>query len=352
MTSKISINDLQNVFFAITNICNCRCITCDIGTSNRDKQNPDSLFLDNLHFSAKEYASAELMQRIFDELRVIAPQLYITGGEPLISPKFSRFLEIFRNYSGRIDLVTNGTFLQEYSERIANSSIASVNVSLDGFQDTHDTIRGVSGLYERVIKGITELKERQKEGKARQELNLNFTISRSNYEAIFSFAERAYELGVNRVDFLHPQYVSPRMAQAHNERYPEMHVGTRMYDKPSTYDLPLSDLLRMMDKTKMHFGSFVAFFPNLTPEQMKVYYEDDLGFPFEKRCSAPFKGFEIIQNGDCIIGTPCVPYRLGNIMQDSLDDIWLGEPMEKFRTLLQKDKRFPICSRCCAYYYE
>ena len=343
--------DLQNVFFAITNICNCKCLTCDVGARKRG-ESPDSFFLENLNFGVKEYASTELMQRIFEQLREVAPQLYITGGEPLISPRFNRFLEIFQDYHGRIVLVTNGAFLQKYAANIANSSIASVNVSLDGLQNTHDTIRGVSGLYERVIEGVTDLRNRQRKNEIAQELNLNFTISISNYFEIYDFVARAHELDVDRIDFLHPQYVSPRMAEIHNDRYPKMRVGTRMYNGAETYNVPLDDLLRIMDRTKKYFGSFVAFFPDLTPEQMKIYYGDELGFPFEKVCSAPFKGFEIIQNGDYIIGTPCIPYKLGNIMQDSLEDIWLGVPIEQFRSTLIQEKRFPICAKCCAYYYE
>ncbi|MCK4664570.1 MAG: radical SAM protein [Bacteroidales bacterium] len=350
MIRRISMDDLQIVFFAITNICNCKCLTCDIGISNR-KEDSDSIFLENLNFGVKEYTSPELLQRILEQLREIGPQLYITGGEPLISPIFNLFLEIFKDYSGRIDLVTNGTFLQKYIKAIANSSLASVNVSLDGFKATHDHIRGIPDLYEKVIAGITELRKSQLEFESKQELNINFTISKSNYAEIYDLAGMALEIGIDRVDFLHPQYVSPAMAETHNRRYPKMRVGTRMYKENKTYDIPLEDILRIVDRTKIEFGEFVAFFPDLTPEQLRTYYGDDSEFPIYKVCSTPFKGFEIIQNGDCIIGTPCVPYKVGNIMQDSLADIWLGKRFNQFRNTLLLEKRFPICAKCCSYYY-
>jgi radical SAM protein with 4Fe4S-binding SPASM domain len=51
-------------------------------------------------------------------------------------------------------LVTNGLLLQENARRLQEAGIATVGVSLDGLEATHDRIRKRAGLFKQVIAGI------------------------------------------------------------------------------------------------------------------------------------------------------------------------------------------------------
>ena len=344
--------NLETIFFGITNICNSKCLTCDIGLSNRGIST-DSLFLENFDFDRKKYASTSLIDTLYDQLQSLDPEpdVYITGGEPLISDNFLYFLNRFKDYKGKLSLVTNGFFLDNYVDAIISSNLDSVNISLDGLHATHDYIRGIEGMYSKITSSLKKLSD-QRKNSINIKINVNFTISRANYREIYAFAKEIVLFGVDRIDFLHPQYVTPEMVSLHNTRYPHMRVGTRMFYNGEMYNIPFDELVQVIKRTKNEFLSKVCFFPDLPIEKLKTYYNQPIKFPEERICSGPWKSLEVIQNGDCIIGTPCVPNKLGNIKSTPISKIWIGERINRFRTLISEIGSFPICSKCCMYYYD
>lgn len=66
-------------------------------------------------------------------------------------------------------------------------------------------------------------------------------------------------------------------------------------------------------------------------------------------CAMPWVHFHVVQNGNV---TPCcqAPWgdeaKLGNINENSIQDIWKGKPFEEFRKQMLKGKSHSACSRC------
>jgi radical SAM protein with 4Fe4S-binding SPASM domain len=66
-------------------------------------------------------------------------------------------------------------------------------------------------------------------------------------------------------------------------------------------------------------------------------------------CAMPFVHFHVAQNGNV---TPCcqAPWgddaKLGNINQQSIQEIWTGKPFETFRKQMLKGKAPEVCNRC------
>ena len=124
---------LRYLELQITNKCNLRCRHCYIGNGGTDE-----LSVKQIKETLKEF---EQMQG----LRVL-----ITGGEPLLHSKFEEVNEMLPQFSVRKVLFTNGLLLKE---RIKKLNVEEIQVSIDGLEDAHDSLRG-KGTFKEAIKAV------------------------------------------------------------------------------------------------------------------------------------------------------------------------------------------------------
>ncbi len=114
---------LRYLELQITSKCNLRCKHCYIGDVK-----PGQLSIGQIAAILEEF---EEMQG----LRVL-----ITGGEPLLHSEFWEINAILPRFSLRKVLFTNGTLLNE--EVFAKLNVDEIQISVDGFAETHDSLRG------------------------------------------------------------------------------------------------------------------------------------------------------------------------------------------------------------------
>jgi cyclic pyranopterin phosphate synthase len=110
----------KNLRVSLTAACNYACTYC---VPHGEKRH-----------SAKYELSEEHLIRAVTLIRLLTNvnQLRITGGEPLISPKFESFLSsVSRQYFTDISITTNGQLLADKADFIASCGIRRINVSLD-----------------------------------------------------------------------------------------------------------------------------------------------------------------------------------------------------------------------------
>ncbi len=92
---------------------------------------------------------------------------------------------------------TNGTFLAENAERIVRDKWTAIFISLDGFEDVNDSIRG-KGTYQRVMAGIDALKkEKKSRGSKLPYVGIVTTISNMNYMYLDKLAEAMADKGLS-----------------------------------------------------------------------------------------------------------------------------------------------------------
>ncbi|MCQ8898369.1 MAG: radical SAM protein [Hadesarchaea archaeon] len=128
------------VVWNYTNACNLRCRHCYQSAG----QEP-----------GKNELSTEEAKRAVDELAdsgVVA--LAFSGGEPLLRRDL---LEVGARAKERglfLSVATNGTLLTRERCREMKGVFDYVEVSLDGFEETHDRFRGIPGVWRRTCEGI------------------------------------------------------------------------------------------------------------------------------------------------------------------------------------------------------
>jgi MoaA/NifB/PqqE/SkfB family radical SAM enzyme len=109
------------------------------------------------------------------------------GGEPLLRRDLVDILAFSRSLPLHTSLITNGTLLESRIDEIAPYINGVVYVSLDGLEETHDTIRGVSGCFKKAIGGIIASNEKVS-------VTINTTIMRDNLHEIEDMVKLAKEL--------------------------------------------------------------------------------------------------------------------------------------------------------------
>lgn len=162
----------------ITGKCNLRCRHCYI-----DEHCTELSFKDFKKILRQYDCWARDMEKLHNEK--VIKNLHITGGEPLIHSEFDKiisYLTVRRN-KYRIAFMTNGTLLDKrIIRKFKRLRIKPLQISLDGVEKTHDSIRG-NGNFKAVVKAMDFLYENN------IPCRVSFTANADNYREFGRVAE-------------------------------------------------------------------------------------------------------------------------------------------------------------------
>lgn len=175
------------VVWNITRRCNLKCVHCYSDSDARDY--PGEL-------------SWEQCRAVIDDLADFGvPGLLLSGGEPLIHPRFFDLARYARERGLRLTISTNGTLITaDIAARLREIGFAYVGISLDGIGETHDQFRGKTGAFEKAVQAFRNCKA------VDQKAGLRLTLTRhtvADIDRILDFIE-AQE--IQRVCFYHLVY--------------------------------------------------------------------------------------------------------------------------------------------------
>ena len=150
----------------LTNQCNLSCPECLSGSG--------------LMTRPKGFMSLRLFEGLIKELHPYLNYLNLYfQGEPMMHPEFFGFIERAGNI--RTIVSTNGHFLSpENSERLAESDLHRLIISLDGMDNQTYSIYRRNGNFESVIEGIERVSESISKKKSKLKLELQFLVNRYN----------------------------------------------------------------------------------------------------------------------------------------------------------------------------
>jgi len=110
--------------------------------------------------AAEDELSADRMIRAVELLVAAAgiEKVRITGGEPLVSPKFDAFLPaVMRQPLGDVSITTNGQLLERKADLIIESGIRRLNVSLDTLNPLAFSKIARGGDLATVLRGVERM---------------------------------------------------------------------------------------------------------------------------------------------------------------------------------------------------
>lgn len=277
--------DLRTLLFEITTRCNAACSHCgsrcetagDEGLSRED-------ILSTLR-DVKENLGTDVM-------------INISGGEPLMRQDLFAIMSEVTRMGFDWGMVTNGSLITEHTvELMKASGMKTVTVSLDGLEHTHNSLRKIPDGYNKIIRGITLMKQAD----FLDCLQITFT---ANHKNVYEFPELYNLMKHIGIDSIRIGFVDAIGRAEDNQ-----------------------DL--MLTKEEMEF---LFWFVNKKNREGKLpivwgcphYFNRKV----EKRrfnCFAGTHTASILANGDIYV-CPNVPRRdefvQGNIRRDSFSSVW------------------------------
>jgi MoaA/NifB/PqqE/SkfB family radical SAM enzyme len=165
------------VIWEITGLCNLRCEHC----------------LSNAGEPLSNELSTQEAMRLIDYLESMKVfNINLSGGEPLMRPDIFELIDYASQKRFSIDLLTNGALItEEVLNRLEDSNIFNVQVSIDGIGETHDRFRGRDGTYQRAIDAIKLLKN------ANYNVSISSTVTKQNISEIPRIIDMAIDLGIS-----------------------------------------------------------------------------------------------------------------------------------------------------------
>lgn len=138
---------LRSIYFYLTEGCNLACRHCWIAPKFDESGIMPAIPVD-------------LFRKVIDEAMPLGlKNIKLTGGEPLMHPRFAELLEIARQNNLGVTIETNGLLCtSEVAADIARLPNRFVSVSIDGSDEaTHEWMRGVPGCFEKAKSAIEAL---------------------------------------------------------------------------------------------------------------------------------------------------------------------------------------------------
>ncbi|MFZ5450633.1 MAG: radical SAM protein [Thermodesulfobacteriota bacterium] len=344
-----------NLAICLTYRCNLRCAMCR--QWRRDQDEPDNRPWYDRH---RELPLATWVS-LLDQVAPFRPWVYVTGGEPMISPNFKGLIQAARQRGLVVQVQTNGTLLAGAAEFLAQAGVLAVSISLDGPPEVHDGIRGVKGTFRRLAEGVEALQAaRAKFNSPTPVLGFNCTISKGNLNFLPDTVRLAVEMKADALQLQHTMFNSTENVVRHNAIFnpewvhkmdldmalPSIREGGYYQSEIGPEDIPklkagLNEA-RALAKGRLK----LLYMPKIPDELLGSYYLD-LQYPFTPDCDAFWKTLRVAPDGAI---SSCLNLKGGNIVSESFTEIWNGPKMQAIRRLFSKSL-FPGCARCCQRHY-
>jgi radical SAM protein with 4Fe4S-binding SPASM domain len=348
-------NKVRQVSVRITDVCNLRCVMCGQWGESGFLHGKDLKELKKVEVAPSRYI--ELLR----DLRAHghSPNLYLWGGEPTLYDGWLDIIEAATDMRFPCSIATNGTRLVQNVQRLVRAPLFLLQVSIDGHcAEVHNAIRpgvGKTDSFASILAGLDAVREERLRKKSTLPLIASLTtVSKDNANHLVDI----YETFRNKVDmcvFYPSWWIDEESAKAHDADFqrrfgfkPELHWGWLGGWKLQDYEGLNRQLLELDKRSKDWNSPPIIFIPNIRGEEnlQRYYNVHSERFGYEQ-CISIYQVVEIDSNGDV---SPCRDYhdyKVGNVKDSTITEIWNNDRFRKFRRSLHQEGLMPVCTRCC-----
>ena len=216
----------------------------------------------------------------------------LSGGEPLLmGDTIYEIMDILHDDGTAFLLITNGMLLtEEVVKRMKKYKFMWLQVSIDGYNaETHDEFRGVNGSWEKATNGAYYV------SKHGIPLTIAHSVTPKSLKDIDKMCELAYQLGAGRIII---GEIIPSGRSIDNQ------------DTLLSYE-ERNELLQKVEEMRAKYMGRMEVQRSANTKIQLMRYQDTLN-----------TGGIIRPNGD--IRLDCMaPFKIGNVLTDDLEEIWL-----------------------------
>lgn len=287
LKNQTSLGMPSNMLIEPTNACNLKCPGCPTGSGILKRK--------------KGYMSFENFKLIIDECKNNLEMAMLWNyGEPFLNKDLFKMIKYARSKDIKVVTSTNAHFLPGKINKLIDSKINKVMISLDGAtKETYEKYRQ-NGNFEIVIDSIKELCKKKDE---KLFVELQFIIMQHNEHEIGKIKKIAKELVVDKLSLKSAWFLDKRLEE-----------------------------------------KFKYIIPKNKKYQRKI---EASGY-----CIKPWYHMVIQWNGDvapCCYDADC-NINLGNVFDKGVRAIWNGKKFKNLRKTMKKqykgEKLIPICQKC------
>lgn len=327
-----------------TNRCNLSCIHChqDSGQVDERELSPEEVF--------------KVIEKLGEAGLSI---LTFSGGEPLLRPDIYDAIERADDAGMLCTIASNGTLMtKQVVQKLKRAGVKRVEIGLDGCRaETHDFLRNTSGSFEATLQGIKNCVE-----VGFKEICATMTLHSKNVSELQCILDLAESLGVNRfylnrlipagrgravvdLDVTREQKVES-LKCIYKKFYESVTQGEGLqcYSRGMTYYGRLG--FEESDGKIFTVSEALSGYSRMWREK----FGDGISGIVRKYasgfggCSAGITYAGLTAGGDLI---PCVPasmVRLGNLLKEDLEDLWVNNDLLNY--IRRRDELKGACGRC------
>jgi len=330
---------LINIF--VTEKCNFNCPMCHLKKSRFKNINSETH--GNLSFTE--------LKPLFMESIKYTPSFQFVGGEPLLNPDIFKIIKFLHDNKMPTGLTTNGLLLEKNAEKIIDSGLDFLTISLDGPDEGTQYHRGyVKNSFTIILRGIKKIASLKK-NKQFPNIRVATVVSKNNldnFEKVLNIAEEAM---ANQWSISHHFYYYDKVKEDQDNFNKNFNLGKEIWgyyngDKKELFgDCEINKIKERYDKIRLKIKAKenkirISIQKDVDIEKYYKGFSPAAG----SKCSSPYYQIFIRGNGDVEM---CQGYILGNIKKEKLKNIWHNEKSQHFREVLEIGLT-PACFRCCA----
>ncbi len=300
----------ERIQIEITNRCNFSCGMC-----------PRDLF--NL---SQEDIPLGLFKKIIDRITLNNPfYITLTGwGEPLLHPALPEMITYVKSKGHNVGITTNGLLLNSFTEEFIKIPLDKLTISLDSVGESNTTNDGHPA--NKIVQKNIETLIQQRGNREKPIITIQITMH-SKHQCL-DVVRFAGEAGADRVYLVRLNVPLGQNGLKRPGLKEEREIYTEAEEIAGKYGLQVDN-------------NYAAF----DNEILRMLYKQlrPVMYRFDKYCPKPYDYLYINIDGKA---TPCCDlprYEVGNILKQSLDEIWHGENLRYFR-----EHQGEVCGNCDA----
>lgn len=295
----------MQIYLLLTEQCNLNCKMCI-----RERQVGTDLDYEKLK-------NSEWLSRLGEH------DIVLTGGEPSLHKDFFNIVKLMTIHAKTVTITTNGTINSYLSADLLSDNL-SFQVSLDGDNTMHDTIRGV-GSYEKTMETIELL---------------------NAYNAKYSVASV-----VNKRNAVSMKCLEARLRELSGLKYwrisYEMPFGSAGFD-----DMFLSEEWNCFVDEIIDIAQLRVRIKKIFPFEVYDRRRDELDAIYSKNrcnnCGSGLSKIYIYPDWTVYSCTCLTDFPLGNLLEQTLNEILSGKNIDQFKNYKCIN---PVCKACKYYKY-
>lgn len=317
-------------YLMVNEMCNLKCNMCHIWQGVYVKEDETIL-------------STQEIKNVIDQLAEVGLRaIILTGGEPFMRKDLIEILTYVNQKIPYSRMNSNATLItKELAEGLVKSGLDEIWLSLDGYGETHDKVRGVAGTFDRYVRSLELInKARRDLRSATPNVMLNMTVSKYNFHDILKVAQFGAQHDVREMLFSYVIDVDWEPVKQTAALLKHEDIYTYQWNSSENLFLEDHKISKDLEKELYEIGRKHDITIQIDPLLLTGETKRDL-----RSCYFMWLYTMISPHGYVIPCQMLDRYYLGNLRKDRFKDIWNSAEFQNIRKVSKNG--LPICKECC-----